>query len=121
MMFDFTDLIEKYSVPYTLIIPGENGGFVDGYYQEATATRREMEGAIVPYKESRIYQSGGSLTSEDRELYSSEKLEFDKNLYVEHSGKTYKVDTEADYGDYADVYVYGLKRVSVHDRSKASE
>nr|DAD87162.1 MAG TPA: head closure knob [Siphoviridae sp. ctM4P7] len=121
MMFDFTDLIEKYSVPYTLIIPGENGGFVDGYYQEATATRREMEGAIVPYKESRIYQSGGSLTNEDRELYSSEKLEFEKNLYVEHSGKTYKVDTEADYGDYADVYVYGLKRVSVHDRSKASE
>lgn len=114
MMFDFTDLIEKYSVSYTLIIP-QKGGYVDGYYQAGAEERKEMEGAIVPYKESRIYQSGGSLTQEDRELYSMARLEFEKNLVVEHKGKKYKVESETDYSDYADVYVYALKRVSAFD------
>ena len=37
------------------------------------------------------------------------------NCYAVYRGNRYKIEQETDYGEYADVYVYVLRRVSAVD------
>lgn len=113
-LYNFKRLINKYSVKFCL--HRIQGGYVGGKWELGGELVKEMRGAIVPIGEKRVYSSGGTYTSQDRELYTTERLKDALcDLRVVHNGNTYTVEGVKDFGDYADVYVYTLKWVSMED------
>ena len=113
-LYNFTRLIRKYSVPFCL--HRKQGDYVAGKWTESGEAKQEMRGAIVPMSDRKIYDSGGTYTTQDRELYLTKRLECDLSEYqVEYNGNTYTVEEQQNFEDYADVAVYALKAVSKHD------
>lgn len=110
-LYNFTRLITKYSVQFTLISVSE-GGYVGGKYVSGGEVEMPLTGAIVPYPDSKIYQSGGYLTQKDRQLYMKTPISSPlKGAKVEYKGDIYNIEQNTDYGDYADAYIYALKWV----------
>lgn len=116
-LYDFTRLINKYSVSFTLVIPSE-GSYVGGKFVEGEAERTNLKGAIIPMSESKVYQSGGTYTSKDRQLYLLSPVKKAlKGSSIEYDGNVYSIESETDYKDYCDAAVYNLKWVSSFDRA----
>lgn len=108
-LYNFTQLIQKYSVPFSLHHT-EKGGYVSGKYQPGTETVTEMMGAIVPISQRKIYDSGGTYTEQDRELYLLKPLEGPLSEFqVVYKGNTYAVETGRNFEEYADAVIYTLK------------
>lgn len=114
-LYNFNRLINKYSCDFTLVTR-ERGSYDGGIYTAGAETETAMRGAIVPLSERKVYQSGGHYTSEDRDLYMrspiTEPLE---DCRVKYKGKTFSVEEEQDFSEYADVWEYVLRRVSTDD------
>lgn len=110
-LYNFDRLIDKYSVDFTLItISG--GSYVGGKYVGSTETETLCRGAIDPISDSKIYQSGGVLTTKDRQLYMRTPIE--KSLTdskIRFKGNVYKIEQDTNYDDYANAYIYMLKWV----------
>lgn len=112
--FQFGDLIEKYSVDFTLLLPASEGFYDDlGKWVEGKPLESEEKGAIVPLQAQLIYQSGGRLTQMDRQLYFQRKIPF--KAQVVFDGVTFLVEAMTPYGTYADFNSYILKAVSNSD------
>ncbi|TES45659.1 hypothetical protein [Shouchella lehensis] len=104
------ELINSYSVSFKVILPStgyhdqHNGGRwvpgLDGPSQQA-------EGMVIPLKSNLIYDSGGKLTTEDRQLVCLFKLKKGDICMVKD--KKYTVLEETDWSEYADYYRYTLK------------
>ncbi|MCK8098712.1 hypothetical protein ACL66B_14350 [Bacillus subtilis] len=108
--FIFSDLIERYSVDFTLLIPSEEGSYDDlGEWVPPKPTKSDERGAIVPLQSQLIYQSGGRLTSMDRQLFI--KNEIPLKAQVIFDGATFDVEAMTPYGTYADFNSYILKAV----------
>lgn len=116
---DFTDLISRYSVDYTLI-QKTKGGYVDGEYVAGAEIKADLRGAIVPLSTNKVYQSGGSYTTKDMHLYSSTFIDT-ADASIRHKDKEYQVQEDADYSAHTEVYVYLLKWVRNFDRSKTDK
>lgn len=110
-LYNFTRLIRKYSV--TFCLHRTQGGYVAGKWEDGGEAVKEMRGAIVPMSERKIYDAGGTYTTQDRELYLTEPLKGDLSEYqVVYKGNTYAVEEQRNFEDYADVAVYTLKYMS---------
>ena len=117
-LYDFHRLIDKYSCIFEVIYHTE-GAYVDGKWRDGLTTVSEMSGAIVPLAETKIYQSGGTLKKTDRQLYTVIPVTEDlSKAKVRYKGKTYSIEEDTDYSDYADVYIYVLRWVSGFDKSE---
>lgn len=115
-LYDFKRLIKKYSADFVIRTESE-GSYVDGKWIAGTPSETPMRGAIVPFKEIKIYQSGGHLSSEDRQLYTIAPIANAlRNGSVLYKGRTYKIEESTDYSEYADVHIYTLKWVSTDDK-----
>ena len=120
MQFIFGGLVEKYSVPCTLVVFGR-GSYSAGNYQPGGRTDTNVEAAVISMSQQKIYQSGGHLTSADRELYIRKEddiinLDDGRTYFLEHNNRKYKVEAGGLYGeDYADVNQYTLRRVDGFD------
>lgn len=109
-LYNFKRLIAKYSVEFEL--HGSNGGYVAGKWEEGEPSVVKMQGAIVPIAERKVYASGGTYTTDDRQLYVSQPLPSPLTaLKVVHNTDTYTVEESRDYSLYAHGAVYTLKRV----------
>lgn len=109
-LYNFTRLIRKYSVTFTL--KQKSGSYVYGKWVEGVPKTTEMRGAIVPMKARKVYGSGGTYTTQDRELYLTKPLTGVLSDYsVVYKGNTYAVEESLIFEDYADVAVYALKWV----------
>ena len=111
--FDFYDLINDNSTDFIAEIPSE------GYYDEAgdwvtgEPVRYKLRGAIVSRKESKIFQSGGAITGQDRALYMLEPLVDALQLAkIYHAGRMYSIGEQLINGEITGVYAYILKFVS---------
>lgn len=114
-LYNFCRLIERYSVPFVLI-ERTDGHYDDGLWVEGEIKRTEMQGAVVPLPESKLYMAGGALSAADRQLILMQPLAcLLKEAQIEAGGYRYDIEEETDYGDYADVAVYLLRRVSSFD------
>ena len=120
-MFHFADLVKKYAVACE-IVALRGGGYEGGEYVRGEPERRAVNAAIVPLSQGKVYQSGGALTTSDRDFYirkADDSIDLDDTActyYVAHKGKTYKVEgAELFAEDYADVNRYTLKRVDSFD------
>ncbi|MFB8733891.1 hypothetical protein ACEQPO_08035 [Bacillus sp. SL00103] len=83
------------------------GRWQDG---ESITTKR---GALVVLPSQLIYQSGGRLTTFDRQLYINKSVEIPLKSKVIYKGSRYHVESMNPFEDYADFNSYILKAVSV--------
>ena len=114
-LYNFIRLINKYSCDFTLVTR-ERGEYEGGIYAAGAEAQASMRGAIVPMSERKVYQSGGHYTSEDRNLYMHSPITAPlEDCRVEYKGKTYSIEEEQDFSEYADVWEYVLRRVSADD------
>lgn len=114
-IYNFKRLIDKYSVNFTLVTTSA-GSYDGGKYVDGSETETPLSGAIVSTSSGKIYQSGGALTTKDKQLYMKTKIEQSlTNAKVRYGNNEYKIEQDMDYGDYADAYVYTLKWVSLID------
>lgn len=109
--YDFVDLIRRHSVTFEVLTYAE-GSYVGGKYQNGSETVSEGSGAILPMTDRKIYQSGGTYTTQDRTLYMFTPLEGAlKTLQVRYKGNVYNVEEAQDFSDYSEAYIYTLKWV----------
>lgn len=118
-MFDFSDLIDEYSVPITIYKPQD--GSSQGWNPNTgdplptpQAAPISTKGAVVPLSANQIYQSGGRLTQLDRQLIIDYGNIPPKSIVV-YNGQKYSVEQVIPYTDYADFNQYELKWVSAFD------
>ena len=111
-LYNFTRLIQKYSLDFT-VHQKKGGEYVAGKWVDGEPVVTPMRGAVVPLSEKKIYDSGGTYTTQDRELYLTRRLDGDLSaLTVCFKGNTYAVEESRNFEDYADVAVYVLKWIS---------
>lgn len=122
LLYMFADLVNKYSVPCRLITAAP-GQYVAGEYIVGSEIVKDVQAAIISMTNRTIYESGGKLTSADRQMYILKAndpidLDDDQTWYLEHMGKVYKIEEASLYAeDYADFNNYTLRRVeSFHAR-----
>lgn len=116
MLYDFKRLIKKYGVDFEILIFME-GSYERGKWRESEPEIKNGEGAILPIGDKKLYGSGGTYDSEDRLLYTYTPIETAlEGTRIRYKNNVYSVVEATDYGDYGDVYVYTLKRVSTDDR-----
>ncbi len=119
LLYDFTDLISKYSVEGRLIRESSQGEYIGGNWVPASADEpKPVKGAFLPMTRQKVYQSGGAYTENDRELITLEEIPLEPSAYVVFQGMKYKVESESDYSLYAGFHSYNLKRVGTFDRTK---
>ncbi|EGO7824153.1 hypothetical protein POB01_002763 [Enterococcus faecalis] len=109
----FSSLVETFAVDFQLILPcDENGGeYVHGEWIPKNKEPKTVSGVIIPYDNRTIYQSGGTLTSSDRQLAYVGSIPL--GAKVIDNGREYKVESEEPYAEhYADVNLYRLKAVT---------
>ncbi|MFT8928526.1 MAG: hypothetical protein ABF969_04235 [Sporolactobacillus sp.] len=115
-MFDFSDMLAEYSLPLTMLqpeMPGhhdENGEWVPG----SDPVEVPITGALIPFSQNEIYQSGGRLTQSDRQLLI-DRADIPMKTMIVHDGQKYSVEGKTPYSDYADFDQYELKWVSAFD------
>ncbi|WP_426005355.1 hypothetical protein [Bacillus sp. DWP3-1] len=113
--FNFMKLIDKYSVTFDLIVQSE-GDYDDiGRWQDGEPITTTQKGALVVLPSQLIYQSGGRLTTFDRQLYISKSVEIPLKSKVIYKGSSYHVESTNPFEDYADFNSYILKAVSSFD------
>ena len=114
--FNFDNLIKKYSTTFTAIIHAtghydDSGDWVDG-----VGTKQTMTGAIISHRASKFFQSGGTLTQQDRALYMLSPLtDALKRARIVHNGKEYRISDELENSEFTNVWGYTLKYVSSFD------
>jgi len=112
----FATLVDSYAIPFQLILPkDENGGYwEDGEWvpdQEKPVTKH---GAIIPYTSRQVFESGGTITQNDRQLAYVGELPL--GAKVIDMGITYEIVSLEPYTEhYADTALYSLKAVSNFD------
>lgn len=119
LLYDFTDLIHKYSVEGKLIQESGKGEYIGGNWIPAPASEPKMiKGALLPMTKQKIYQSGGTYTENDRELITLEAITLEPPAFFIFQGSNYHVESENDYSLYAGFHDYNLKKVSAFDRTR---
>ena len=111
--FNFERLINKYKSELTSIT------LTDGYYDDSgdwvdtTKERTTIHGAVISFKESKVYRSEGTLTTNDKRLFTispiDSKLQGCKAIY---DGKVYSIEDITENAKFTGVYAYTLKYIS---------
>lgn len=120
--YNFDRLIDKYTVPYTLLCAGE-GEYNDvGDWVVTGDTEQEMQGAIIGINDTKVYNSNGVLTEKDKYLYSKTSLGRIDKAFVIYDSNKYSIQQEPNAGNsqFTGVYAYVLKWVSVFDKGGGS-
>lgn len=115
--FNFDNLIDKYSVDFTLLTKSNDD--YDDLGDKITDSIEETQkrGAIFGISDTKIYKSNGVYTEKDKQLYAKESLGKIDELYVIYDGNKYKVEQQPNAGDmqFTGVCAYVLKWVSAFD------
>lgn len=112
--YRFKNLIKKYSTYFKVIEKGK--GSYDtktGKYIEGADNEVPMKGCVVPYAESVVYQSGGTILQSDRQIICLREI--DQKATIIYKNKKYKVLQETPYDEYGDFYIYQARRVDCFD------
>ena len=117
-MYDFQDLVAKYSTPITVIEEAEghydydNGGkWVPGIPKEIETSAAVLQMSIKELNTMAQYGEGGSYTRDDRKVYIHRELKIGQEII--RKGNRYKISQEADYSDFTvgGLRIYYARRV----------
>jgi hypothetical protein len=118
-MFNFRDIIAKYSSPISLTVEVEGhydydhgGVWVPGVLTEVETTAAVMNLSTKELNTTVQYGEGGAYTRHDRKIYIYQPLKIGQ--VITHKTNLYKVSQEADYSDYTEggLRIYYARRVS---------
>ena len=114
--FDFSGLIDAYSTTFT-VITHEKGEYNSaGDYVEEHEKRQEFTGAIIAYRESKVFRSDGAITAKDKRLYMQERLPAALiGAEVVHGGQRYMIESELENAEFTGIWAYHMKWVSAFD------
>lgn len=113
--FNFSNLIKKYSRPFTIISEGKGGKNAAGDYVKGETIKNELTGAIIGFSENKVHRSEGNLTAMDKALHTLTPI--DNALIgaaVVFNGNKYKIETQKgkDNADFTGCWSYTLKYIS---------
>ena len=105
--------MNKYTSELTAIIQS------DGHYNDAGdwvkggKEKKVIKGAVIAFKESKLHRSEGTLTTQDRRLFTLAPLEKAlKGSKVVYDGNLYSIEDNTENAKFTGVYAYTLKYVS---------
>ena len=117
--FDFRRLITKYKSEFKAIT------LTDGFYNdvgdwvEGSTTETVLYGAVISFKESKIYRSEGTITTKDKRLFTLEAidtaLQGSKAIY---EGSLYSIEDNTENAKFTGVYAYTLRYVSAFKETR---
>lgn len=114
MKYNLQRLIKKYAVKdaVTIELTELKGRYEKGEWiaPKKSAVEIQLVCAIVPMAERKVNESAGRYTENDRQLYTQMKLH-DKQQ-IKYKGITYLVDSQNDFTEYGDFFVYSIKAVN---------
>lgn len=110
--YHFERLIKKYSSEITAILPAK-GEYVNGEYVKNEEKRITFDAAILDIDRKKVYESGGTLTLQDKQLYVIGTLtEEIRGAKIIYKGKEYSVEQDTDNSVFTNFTAYVLKYVS---------
>ena len=111
--FDFSGLILDYSNAFT-VVTHTAGGYDDaGDWKDGQEELAEYTGAIIAYKESKVFRSEGKITAQDRRLFMQQPLpQALMGAKVIFRGQQYMIESEHENAEFTGVYSYFLRYVS---------
>lgn len=117
--FNFNRLIDKYKSEFSSLT------LLEGYYDDAgdfikgETSVRQIQGAVINFRESKIFRSEGALTSKDKRLFTTEPINLTdiesnavRDCKVIFDKDVYSVMDETENAKFTGVYSYTLKYVS---------
>ena len=114
--FDFSDLIQDFSNTFTAISHTDGGYNDSGEWQDGVEMRTEYKGAIIAFKESKVFRSEGAITAKDKRLFMQQPLpQALIGAEVVHKGQKYMIESELENAEFTGVWSYLLKWVSAFD------
>ena len=111
--FDFSGLIQDFSNKF-IVITHSKGGYDDaGDWKDGQETRTEYKGAIISFKESKVFRSEGKITAKDKRLFMQQALpDALMGATVLYKGQQYMIESEHENAEFTGVYSYFLRYVS---------
>jgi hypothetical protein len=114
--FDFSYLVNKYSTCFTAVTTVKVKD-KRGIWKEIERTKTDLQGAIIAHRQSKILNSNGAITEQDRALYTliplSDSL---KGAKIVYDGKEYSITSELNNSPFTGVWAYNLHFVSALDK-----
>lgn len=114
-LYNFARLIRKYASDFKTIVL--TGGYYDdaGDFQKAEDKKQTLDGAIISFKESKIYRSEGTLTTNDKRLFTLAPIaDYLQGSKIEFEGKVYSVEDVSSNFKFTGVYAYTMRYVSAY-------
>lgn len=113
LLYNFTNLIKKYSSRFTAIT------LVCGYYNDSGdwvadgEERIGLEGAIISFKESKTYRSDGAYSAKDKRLFTLSPIDSKLcGMKVAYNGDLFSIESATENAKFTGVYAYTMKYVS---------
>jgi hypothetical protein len=111
--FNFDRLIDKYSSNFIAILPTQGSYSDSGEYVQGEPERVSLHGAILNLSEKKIYNSNGTLTTKDQQLFIKGRLTTEIiGAKIIYDGKQYSVEEETGNNKFTGFSSYVLKYVS---------
>ena len=121
-LYNFKRLIRKYNSEITQIT------LADGYYDDAgdwikgEAEETTINGAVISFKESKIYRSEGTLTTNDRRLFTLEPVPNAlKGTKAVVNGILYSIEDCTESAKFTGVYAYTLRYISAFNEQEKTK
>lgn len=109
-LYNFQRLINKYKSEFKSITLSKGHYDECGDFVKGEETEIVLYGAIIKHRDSKIFNSNGTLTAEDRRLFTTEPI--DKALQgskVIYEGNVYSIMDSGENAKFTGVYSYTLK------------
>ena len=108
----FASLVESFAIDLKLVTPvDENKGkYVHGEWVREDNAPVNIRGALVPYEDRVVYESGGTITKFDRQLFFVGDIPL-QSIIID-GPEQYKVESVEEYArHYSDTNIYRVKAV----------
>lgn len=114
--FDFSNLIEDFENTFQVVTHTKGGYDDSGDWQEGGEKTTRLKGAIIAFKESKVFRSEGKITAKDKRLFVRKALPQSLvGASVVHQGQKYMIESELENAEFTGVYSYLLRWVSAFD------
>lgn len=114
--FDFSGLVTDFSNTFTVITHSDAGYDDAGDWQNGQERHEEFTGAIIAFRESKVFRSDGAITSKDKRLFMLQRLpDALVGASAVYRGQKYMIESELENAEFTGVYSYMLKWVSAFD------
>jgi hypothetical protein len=114
--FDFSPLIKDFENPVTVLTYTEAGYDERGKWQEGQEKKTKLKGAVISFKEGKVFRSDGAITSKDKRLFMLQRLpQALLGAKLLYNNQEYRIESELENAEFTGVYSYLLRWVRAFD------